>query len=135
MAEKKERRQVRILIAEDCESQRQLLQAMCRAVFGEQVTLYVAENGLKAYEFFRHYGIDFVITDLMMPVKDGDWLVKEIKALDPDMPVMLQSGATGCSVNIKMFDLVVSKGDPRSLKETIVQMGRLVSEKTELAQA
>lgn len=38
-----------------------------------------AGNGVEAYEIVEHYNVDFIISDLMMPVMDGLELSKKVK--------------------------------------------------------
>jgi DNA-binding NtrC family response regulator len=52
-------------------------------------------NGLKALEALKEKRVDLVITDFMMPVKNGEELLRAIRdeLLLPDLPVILMSGA------------------------------------------
>ncbi len=60
--------------------------------FGYQVE--TAADGHEALELYRERGqeIDLVLTDLMMPNMDGPTLIKEIRRLDPDVPIVAASG-------------------------------------------
>ncbi|MDH0303445.1 MULTISPECIES: response regulator [unclassified Pseudomonas] len=54
-----------------------------------------ASNGRKALEALREKRVDLVITDYMMPVQNGEELVRSIRdeLQLPDLPVILMSGA------------------------------------------
>jgi PAS domain S-box-containing protein len=53
-----------------------------------------AVNGREALEVFREKRteIDVVMLDLSMPIMDGKEAMKEIRALDPEMPIIICSG-------------------------------------------
>lgn len=46
-------------------------------------------SGERALEFMRANAFDLVISDIKMPGMDGVELLKEVKALDPDVPVIM----------------------------------------------
>ncbi|HSB46391.1 MAG TPA: response regulator [Candidatus Bilamarchaeum sp.] len=51
-----------------------------------------AENGKEGLEAYRKGGIDFVISDLHMPVMNGLQMLEAIKAIDPEAKVVVCSG-------------------------------------------
>ena len=50
-----------------------------------------AENGMQAVEKCRSGGYDLVILDIMMPELDGFSAARELKKLDPALPIILLS--------------------------------------------
>ena len=76
----------RILIVDDEPRILLLLQSLLKAN-GYEVES--ARDGSSALDIVRKGGIDIAITDLRMAPMDGMTLFKEIKALEPDMPVIL----------------------------------------------
>lgn len=50
---------------------------------------YQAENGKSAYEIFENNHIDLIITDIMMPYVDGNSLVKEVRYMNNDIPIIM----------------------------------------------
>lgn len=50
----------------------------------------VAPNGHAAWELFQQHAIDVVVTDLQMPVMNGQELVKKIRAVS-SVPVFITS--------------------------------------------
>ena len=66
----------RILIADDSEMNRAILTEM----LGEEYEILEAENGQQAIEMIeKNSGIDLLLLDIMMPVKDGISAAKEIR--------------------------------------------------------
>jgi CheY-like chemotaxis protein len=53
---------------------------------------YTAQNGEQGAEAVKEHNPDLVVTDLMMPVKDGIYVVEQAKAYNPDIPVIIASG-------------------------------------------
>lgn len=85
----------RILVVEDDEFFRMLLSEGLRA-HGHKVE--TADDGVQAQERVRRGGLDFVVTDVMMPNLDGHGLVKWIRETEqrssaPRLPVV---AATAC---------------------------------------
>lgn len=80
---------VQILLAEDEEMIRHsLLMGLRRAGF--QVQGYA--NGLLAFEAFQECSASLVITDIQMPLLDGVELVRRIRGLAPEIPVLVMTG-------------------------------------------
>lgn len=48
-----------------------------------------APNGKKAFELYRHYMPDIVITDIKMPIMDGMELVEKIRKISADTKILL----------------------------------------------
>lgn len=48
-----------------------------------------ARDGLEAYEIFLKHKIDIIISDVRMPQGNGVDLLKKIRALHPEIPVVL----------------------------------------------
>jgi len=68
---------MRVLVADDDAFARRLLGINLKAIGHEAVE---AENGARAWEFFQHESLRFVITDWMMPEMDGPGLIRQIRA-------------------------------------------------------
>ena len=57
-------------------------------------TVEVAANAAEALQAFRRREFDVVVTDRNMPGMGGDELASSIKAIKPDIPVIMLTGAT-----------------------------------------
>lgn len=51
-----------------------------------------AYNGAEAMLLFESDPIDVVITDLRMPVMDGEELIRQLRVIDPDLPIFVMTG-------------------------------------------
>lgn len=78
-------KQKSILLAEDDDNLGQLLQTYLKTK-GYQVDL--ARNGKHAYEKFADGHYEFCIFDVMMPEMDGFTLAKEVRLIDPRIPIL-----------------------------------------------
>ena len=60
----------------------------------EDYRVLTAKDGFEAIEIYRRMGktIDLIILDYFLPVMDGDVVFDELKAIDPDVAVVLSSG-------------------------------------------
>jgi two-component system, OmpR family, response regulator len=76
---------IKILLAEDDANLGSLLKEYLEAK-GFLVTL--AKNGKEAFTEFGRYPFDICLLDVMMPVKDGFTLAKEIRAKDKNIPII-----------------------------------------------
>ncbi len=79
----------RILVIDDEPSSLDLLQ---RILEGEGYAVEVASNGLEGVELFRLRPCDLVISDMVMPVKDGLQTILELRDIAPNLPVIAISG-------------------------------------------
>lgn len=58
-----------------------------------------ATSGREAIDVFQHAGsVDLVLTDLVMPEMDGAEVIRVLKELAPDIPMILVSG------KVKMYE-------------------------------
>jgi DNA-binding response OmpR family regulator len=69
-----------------------------------------AENGERAIRMVEgtcsgDFGIDLVITDLVMPRKDGMRFCHEIRQIDADMPVLVISGNLSPEIQRELIGL------------------------------
>ena len=77
-----------LLIAEDDENLGKILNTFLKAKGFETV---LCENGEIAFNTFRNGNFDFLILDIMMPVKDGFTVAKEIREFDKKVPILFLS--------------------------------------------
>ena len=78
-----------ILIVDD---EPDILKTLENALVLEGYRVTCANGGNAAVEIFRQQHFDLVITDMRMPDMDGIRVIEEIKAVDPDMQVIVLTG-------------------------------------------
>ena len=69
-----------------------------------------ARNGKEAVERFRAGGIDLVLSDLVMPNMDGNELVRRMKEIAPEVPMILISGTVKAFDHANRADAFLPKG-------------------------
>ena len=79
----------RVLVIDDEALARELIR---RILEKEGYEIAEAVNGEQGVESFKGRPCDLVITDLVMPVKDGINTILEIRQLVPDLPILAVSG-------------------------------------------
>jgi DNA-binding response OmpR family regulator len=78
-------KQKAILLAEDDDNLGLLLQQFLKS---KGFAVELARNGKHAYEKFNDGHFDFCIFDVMMPEMDGFTLAKEVRLVDPKVPIL-----------------------------------------------
>ena len=79
----------RVLVIDDEALARELIR---RILEKEGYEIAEAVNGEQGVESFKGRPCDLVITDLIMPVKNGINTILEIRQLVPDLPILAVSG-------------------------------------------
>ena len=82
----------RILLIDDDEQMRRI---MARILVREGHDVIEAADGKQGIEFFRRDPRDVVITDLLMPEKDGIETIRKLRAISPQVRIIAMSGAAG----------------------------------------
>src|SRR5271157_3942658 len=80
-----ENKELKILLAEDDHNLGTILKAYLEAK-GYPTKLFV--NGKDAYEAYIKEKFDFCILDVMMPIKDGFTIAKDIRKNDKKIPIL-----------------------------------------------
>jgi DNA-binding response OmpR family regulator len=65
----------------------------------------VAYDGEQAVEAFRQELPDLTILDLNLPVKDGEQVLKEVRALDADLPILVLTARQEVDTRVRCLDL------------------------------
>jgi len=90
----------KILIVDDEPSICEMLQMILNE--HENYEAITAENGEKALEILKNSGdIDVVLSDIQMPKLNGMEILREIKAMDPTIPVIMITGFPTIDVAIR----------------------------------
>lgn len=90
-----------ILLAEDEEQVMFIAMAILKAM---GFTVIGAVNGKEALEIYLNNAVEiaFVITDMGMPVMDGYQLFRELKKINPGLPIIISSGFGDSDVTSKI---------------------------------
>ncbi|MCP4273316.1 MAG: response regulator [Gammaproteobacteria bacterium] len=80
-----------ILLIEDDKQFRNFVKEVLLA---EGYTVLQAEDGSHGVEMIKEHDPDLIITDLLMPRKDGIRLITETRSSHPHIPIIAMSGGT-----------------------------------------
>jgi two-component system response regulator (stage 0 sporulation protein F) len=79
---------LKVLIVDDQKGIQQMLQAFFEIEGYETVT---ANNGSEAVEWVKKGNIDLVIMDVKMPIMGGIEALKDIRKINPQLPVIMMT--------------------------------------------
>jgi PAS domain S-box-containing protein len=97
-----------VLVVDDEESVREILAVNLRELGYEA---YMAEDGRKGLELFKRLNsrLSFAILDLAMPELNGHQLLREIRWLNPEIPVLICTGYLADSVRADLESLALQR--------------------------
>lgn len=112
---------VKVLLAEDDKNLGSVLKSYLE-VKGYATTLCV--NGQEAWNTYEKGGYGFCIVDVMMPIKDGFTLVKEIREKDKSIPILFLTAKLMQEDKLKGFSVGADDylTKPFSMEELLVRM-------------
>nr|NQU89465.1 response regulator transcription factor [Bacteroidota bacterium] len=121
---------VKVLLAEDDKNLGSVLKSYLE-VKGYETTLCI--NGQEAYNAYEKGGYSFCIVDVMMPVKDGFTLVKEIREKDKSIPVLFLTAKSMQEDKLKGFSVGADDylTKPFSMEELLVRMQAILRRSSE----
>jgi DNA-binding response OmpR family regulator len=93
---------MRLLVAEDDKA---LGMFLMRGLEADGHRVRLAYDGGQAVEAFRQEMPDLTILDLNMPVKDGEQVLSELRALDADLPVLVLTARQEVDTRVRCLDL------------------------------
>jgi len=93
--------EMRLLIAEDDKA---LGLFLSRGLEADGHRVRVAYDGAAAVEAFRDEMPDLTILDLNMPIKDGEQVLDEIRAMDADLPVLVLTARQDVDTRVRCLD-------------------------------
>jgi len=114
----------KILVVDDEQNMRvALFEALSRN--GHEVA--VAENGGMALEMIARQPPELVVTDIKMPGMDGLELLRQIKALHPDLPVVIMTGFATVDTAVEAmkqgaFDYLLKPFPVEVIEETVARV-------------
>lgn len=121
---------INVLLAEDDKNLGSILTSYLNAK-GFPTTLCI--NGQEAIDTFRKDKFDFCIVDVMMPVKDGFTLTKEIRQIDKKIPIIFLTAKSMQEDKLKGFEIgaddYITK--PFSMEELLMRMRAIIRRTTE----
>lgn len=97
---------MKILIIDDEES---ILDLIRMNLMLEDYNVLVADNGKKGIEIFESERPDFLILDIMLPDTDGFSILKEIRSIDKDTPIIMLTAKN--QINDKLIGLHLGADD------------------------
>ena len=81
----------KILLIEDDLQFQSFVEEVLKA---EGYQVFLAENGVQGSHMMKEVIPDLIITDLLMPQKDGVRLITEIRSSHPKIPIIAMSGGS-----------------------------------------
>ena len=116
-----EKTNIKVLLAEDDANLGNVLKTYLEA---KGYTTVLCVNGQDAYDQFNTQNFQFCILDVMMPIKDGYTLVKDIRKLDAKIPIIILTAKSMQEDKLKGFqvgaDDYITK--PFSMEELMMRM-------------
>jgi DNA-binding response OmpR family regulator len=92
---------MRVLIAEDDKA---LGSFLTRGLEADGHRVRLAFDGAAAVEAFREEMPDLTILDLNMPVKDGEQVLAEVRAMDRELPVLVLTARQEVDTRVRCLD-------------------------------
>ncbi len=102
------------------------------SVYMKDCNVLTAGNGLKAIEIVNAVPIDFILTDLQMPVMDGFEFIEYTKKNHPHIPVMAMTGDCALEATVRLHSLGVFQyvEKPFDFEELAETISRQLTERT-----
>lgn len=99
---------ITILYAEDEAALREITLNILKGFTNKQL---VAENGAQGLELFKQHEseIDIIITDVNMPVMNGLEMIREIKKINPNIPIIVATAFSNTEYLLEAIDIGVDK--------------------------
>ena len=93
----------------------------------------VAKNGQEGVELFEQHPCDLVITDMVMPIKDGLQTILDLRMEAPELPVIAISGGGTISKERYLavagsLDRVITIAKPFTIEQIVEAVERLLQE-------
>lgn len=113
---------MKILVVDDSKTMLRIIKNVLLRLNYEDID--VAEDGQEAYEMFINNNYELIITDWNMPVMDGLTLVKEIRKLNADIPIIMVTTEGGkreviTALKAGVNNYIVKPFTPQVLKDKL----------------
>ena len=121
---------IKILLAEDEPSLGQIIKESLET---RNFEVLLCANGEIAYETYKSHQPLLLVLDVMMPKKDGFTLAKEIRAEDPEIPIIFLTAKSQTEDVVEGFNLGGNDylKKPFSMAELIVRINALLKRNKE----
>jgi CheY-like chemotaxis protein len=100
-----------ILVVDDDQSMRELLRHVLEEA---QHSVFTAANGEQALRLAREAPVDLIITDILMPVRDGLEVIREMRRENPRVKIIALSGG-GTYVGLETLETAKDFGAVETL--------------------
>lgn len=117
---------IKVLLAEDEESLGMIVK---ESLESRSFTVFHAKNGKEALEIYQSEKPDILVLDVMMPLKDGFTLAKEIRQEDKNIPIIFLTAKSQTSDVLEGFNHGGNDylKKPFSMEELIVRVKSLLN--------
>lgn len=121
---------MKFLVIDDSSTMRRIIKNTIMRLGYKKENLFEAADGEIALEIFKEKGNGFfgiILTDINMPNKDGYGVIKEVRELDSDIPIVTISTEGGKTEVIKALKLgstnyIVKPFTPQVLKSKLADI-------------
>jgi DNA-binding response OmpR family regulator len=112
---------MRILVAED---EPRILAFLTRGLEAEGFAADSAGDGVEALRHARRRHYDLVVLDLLLPRVDGLTVLRELRELQPELPIVILSARSDLDTKLRGFELGATDYVPKpfSLAELIARI-------------
>ncbi len=107
-----ESRDITILYVEDDPALRAQITFSLKLVAARVIE---AENGRQGVEKYQQFKPDLVVTDIRMPVMDGLEMIRALRGMDPELPIIVCTAFTETDYLLRSIELRVSAYLPKPL--------------------
>jgi two-component system, OmpR family, response regulator CpxR len=113
---------IRVLLVDD---EKDFIDVLAERLEARDFTASKAYSGDEAMELIREKEVDVVLLDVQMPAKDGVTVLREIKAFNPLVEVIMLTGHSTVEsavegMKIGAFDYLLKPTETKDLVEKIV---------------
>ena len=99
-------KELSVLLVEDEAKIRDLLAGVMEKVFKKVIAAQNGEEGLKK---FKKFNPNIVITDILMPIRDGLEMSKDIRAISPETPIVVLSAFNDKDKLMQAIEIGINK--------------------------
>lgn len=96
------KKKIRILVVDDSHTLRRTIALLIKAAGYSPIE---ARNGLDAIKVFEKEKVDMIITDLNMPMMDGEDLILSIKRINPLIPIAVVTASEDEKIKPRLLSI------------------------------